>query len=168
MWRVWILANQGSSPESACSSFFLEVGHLSMIEYLYVVLLSVLFSSLLPHGLWAARFFCLWNFPGKNTGVGCHFLLQGSSWPRDWTHISCISYQLCHMGSPEHLHGWCYITQSPAPTENKLIACSPRIQENKNTLIQYDYAQLFKRTWDFIFFFLTFYSTFFFLFFFFF
>ena len=23
--------------------------------------------------------------------VGCHFLLQGSSRPRDWTHISCIS-----------------------------------------------------------------------------
>ena len=20
---------------------------------------------------------CLWDFPGKNTGVGCHFLLQG-------------------------------------------------------------------------------------------
>ena len=20
---------------------------------------------------------CTWNFPGKNTGVGCHFLLQG-------------------------------------------------------------------------------------------
>ena len=25
----------------------------------------------------AARLFCLWNFPGKNTGVGCHVLLQG-------------------------------------------------------------------------------------------
>ena len=23
-----------------------------------------------------ARFLCPWNFPGKNTGVGCHFLLQ--------------------------------------------------------------------------------------------
>ena len=23
------------------------------------------------------RFLCLWNFPGKSTGVGCHFLLQG-------------------------------------------------------------------------------------------
>ena len=23
-----------------------------------------------------ARLLCLWNFPGKNTGVGCHFLLQ--------------------------------------------------------------------------------------------
>ena len=29
--------------------------------------------------------------PGKDTGVGCHFLLRGSSWPRDWTHISCVS-----------------------------------------------------------------------------
>ena len=23
------------------------------------------------------RFLCLWNFPGKNNGVGCHSLLQG-------------------------------------------------------------------------------------------
>ena len=28
--------------------------------------------------------------PGKNTGAGCHFLLQGSSPPRDWTYVSCI------------------------------------------------------------------------------
>ena len=24
-----------------------------------------------------ARLLCLWDFPGKDTGVGCHFLLQG-------------------------------------------------------------------------------------------
>ena len=24
-----------------------------------------------------ARLLCPWNFPGKNTGVGCHALLQG-------------------------------------------------------------------------------------------
>ena len=29
------------------------------------------------HGLWPTRLFCLWNFPGKNPGVGCHFHLQG-------------------------------------------------------------------------------------------
>ena len=23
------------------------------------------------------RLLCLWDFPGKNAGVGCHFLLQG-------------------------------------------------------------------------------------------
>ena len=25
----------------------------------------------------AIRFLCPWNSPGKNIGVGCHFLLQG-------------------------------------------------------------------------------------------
>ena len=34
-------------------------------------------DSLPPHGLQSARLLCSWNFPGKNTGVGCHFLLQG-------------------------------------------------------------------------------------------
>ena len=29
------------------------------------------------YGLLATRLLCLWNFPGKNTGVGCHFLFQG-------------------------------------------------------------------------------------------
>ena len=34
--------------------------------------------------------------PGKNTGVGCHSLLQGSSQPRDWTCISCIDRQILY------------------------------------------------------------------------
>ena len=34
-------------------------------------------SSLQPHGLQPSRLLCLWNTPGKKTGVGCHFLLQG-------------------------------------------------------------------------------------------
>ena len=31
-----------------------------------------------PHGLWPTRLLCPWNFPGQNTGMGCHFLLQGT------------------------------------------------------------------------------------------
>ena len=34
-------------------------------------------DSLGPHGLQATSLLCSWNSPGKNTGVGCHFLLQG-------------------------------------------------------------------------------------------
>ena len=30
-----------------------------------------------PMGLWPTRLPRLWDFPGKNTGAGCHFLLQG-------------------------------------------------------------------------------------------
>ena len=32
--------------------------------------------SLWPHGLWLTRLLRPWDFPGKNTGVGCYFLLQ--------------------------------------------------------------------------------------------
>ena len=38
---------------------------------------SVLSDSLPPHGLQPTRLFCPWDSPGKNTGVDCHFLLQG-------------------------------------------------------------------------------------------
>ena len=31
------------------------------------------------------------RLPGKNTGMGCHFLLQGIFPTRDWTQVSCIS-----------------------------------------------------------------------------
>ena len=30
-----------------------------------------------PYGMQHARFLCLWDSPGKYTGVGCHALLQG-------------------------------------------------------------------------------------------
>ena len=38
---------------------------------------SIMSDSLQPCGLYPTRFFCPWNFPGKNTGVSCHFFLQG-------------------------------------------------------------------------------------------
>ena len=38
---------------------------------------SVVSNSLQPYGLQPTRLHCPWDFPGKNTGVDCHFLLQG-------------------------------------------------------------------------------------------
>ena len=34
-------------------------------------------DSVRPHGLQPTRLLHPWDSPGKNTGVGCHFLLQG-------------------------------------------------------------------------------------------
>ena len=34
-------------------------------------------NSLQPRGLQPARLLCPWDSPDQNTGVGCHFLLQG-------------------------------------------------------------------------------------------
>ena len=41
-----------------------------------VVVCSVVADSLQTHGLQPTRLFCSWDFPGKYTEVGCHFLLQ--------------------------------------------------------------------------------------------
>ena len=37
---------------------------------------SVMFDSVRPCGWSPARLLCPWDSSGKNTGVGCHFLLQ--------------------------------------------------------------------------------------------
>ena len=38
---------------------------------------SVASNYLQPYGLQFIRLLCPWNSPSKNTGVDCHFLLQG-------------------------------------------------------------------------------------------
>ena len=42
-----------------------------------MLICSVASDSLRPYGLQPARLPCPWDFSGKTTGVGCHFLLQG-------------------------------------------------------------------------------------------
>ena len=37
-----------------------------------------------PHGLKPTRLLCPWDFPGKNTGGGCHSLLQGIFPTQGW------------------------------------------------------------------------------------
>ena len=44
----------------------------------HCAVLSCLVVSLQPHGLQSARLLCPWDSPGKDTGVGCHALLQGT------------------------------------------------------------------------------------------
>ena len=57
-----LLCYQNSSP------FF---GENESVSY------SVVPNSLQPHGLQPTRLLCPWDFPGEDTGVVCHFLLQG-------------------------------------------------------------------------------------------
>ena len=68
---------------------------------------SVMSDSLKPCGLQPARLLCPWNFPGENTGVGCHFLLQGIFLTQGLNpHLLCllhcrwILYWMSHRGSP--------------------------------------------------------------------
>ena len=59
-----------------------------------------------PHGQQPARLLCPWDFPGKNTVVGCHTLLQGIFLTQGSNlHLLCLlhwqagSTLLSHQGS---------------------------------------------------------------------
>ena len=62
-----------------------------------------------------ARLFCPYDSPGKNTGVGCHDLLQGSLRPRGGTHVSYVaSLQSLETSSGLIDSTFAYITQDRA------------------------------------------------------
>ena len=61
----WNPSTNNTFPSTTCPPLVAVVQSLSC-----VLLLG-------PHGLQPSRLLCPWDFPGKNTGVGCHFLLQG-------------------------------------------------------------------------------------------
>ena len=66
-----------NSSSLAFCKFICFINHTASLTYIDSSVLSHLVVSdfLQPHGLYPTRFLCPWNSPGKNTGVGCHFLL---------------------------------------------------------------------------------------------
>ena len=61
-WQDILLAHGQVISHGIC--FFVCLSHSGVLD------------SLQPHGLYLARVLCPWDFPGTNTDVGCHFLLQ--------------------------------------------------------------------------------------------
>ena len=67
-WFPWQCLSNNLSPE-----FSLQTTSVS------THVCSTTFNSLQLHGWQPTRLLCPWDFPGKKTGVGCHFLPQGHS-----------------------------------------------------------------------------------------
>ena len=61
-------------------------------------------DSLRPHELQPTRLLHPWDFPGQNTGVSCHFLLQEIFLTQGLNpgllHCRQTLYRLSHQGSP--------------------------------------------------------------------
>ena len=93
---------------------------------------SVTCDPLQTHGLQPTRLFCSWNFPSKNTGVGCHFLLQGIFLTQESNpsllhllHCRLILYQLSHKGSPRILEWVVHLfsSRSSQPRNWTRVSC---------------------------------------------
>jgi len=77
--QSWTRLKQLSSSSSPSEEALLTFSYFQKMPSLSLLYCLVAEScpTLRPHGLWSARLLCPWDFPGKNTRVGSHFLLQG-------------------------------------------------------------------------------------------
>ena len=69
-----------------------------MCVLVWVLSRSVMSDSWQSHGLWPFRPLCPWNFPWKNTGVGCHFFFQGMFPTQGSNPCLLHSLPLIHLG----------------------------------------------------------------------
>ena len=81
----------------------------NMVNWLCEWSHSVMSHSLWPHGLLPTSLFHPWDFLGKNTRVGCHFLLQ-EIFPTQGLnlglpHCRQTLYHLSHQGSLKCIQG---------------------------------------------------------------
>ena len=83
---------------------------------------SAMSNSLQPHGLWPTRLLSPWDFPGKNIGVGWHFLLQGI-FPTQGLNL----HFLCLLCWRQILHHWA-IKEAPSHSIYPRKALGPQDQ----------------------------------------
>ena len=98
--------SDGQGGLACCDSWGLNQTRLSdWTELNYIkscLVVQLCPTPLQPHGLQPAMLLCPWDFPGKNTGVGCHFLLQGI-FPTQGLNLRLLHWQadslpLSHLG----------------------------------------------------------------------
>ena len=90
---------------------------------------------LLPPGLQPARLLCPWDSPGKNTGVRCHFLLQGIFPTQESNpgllHCRQVLYQLSYEGqSPQMVFIMLSAKFSISPRVSRLYSPNDRNTAN--------------------------------------
>ena len=91
----------------------------------HTCLCSVVLESLRSHRLKLTRLLCPWSFPGKDTGVGCHFLLQGI-FPTQGSklHLLCLLHWQADSLPLNHLENlYCYQTIKKSLSHYSMKLC---------------------------------------------
>ena len=98
---------------------------------------SVVPNSSQPHGLQSTRLLCPWDSPSKDTGVGCHFLLQGilptQGLNPGFSPCRRILYCLSYQGSPRMLE-WIALMWQERRVRS-LVRMSPHCSTGLNKIL---------------------------------
>ena len=110
----YIIQNSATMPSKYFyqGNHFCFNSHSASLMCVCVLGHAVVSDSLRLRGLWPLKLLRPWNSPGKNTGVGYHFLLQGI-FPTQESKSGLqdcrqILYHLRHLGSP-NIFNICYL-----------------------------------------------------------
>ena len=100
--RIWMFSKLSGSLEAWKSSYLREAGAglkkiISVCVLSHIWLLATLWTVAHQTPLFM-------EFPGKNTGVGCHLLLQGIFLTQGSNHISCIGGQIVYNWATRETH----------------------------------------------------------------
>ena len=109
------------------SHYVMSSGTSHRIFCCYCWLVAQLCLTLLqPHGLQPTRLFCPCDFPGKNTGVGCYFLLQEIFLPQELNlhllHWQADSLPLSHVRGAKFHH----LLSPPVPFHQNALPLQTR------------------------------------------
>ena len=151
--KDWLGLEKGwiSMDSFHCLKVIQRGAHRHFIEFLFIVCLllyrsSVMSESWWPHGLNPTRLLCAWDFPGKNIGVGCHFLLQGILLSQGSNlHLWCLlhwradSLPLSHQGSLFIVIAPKYINKSTLCHLFKLFKSQSCHVDSKNDIPNFTY-----------------------------
>ena len=103
-WTIMWSNNSTSGYISKRNEIIVSKRHLYSSVCAWVLSCLGMSDSLQPHGLQPTSLLCPWAYPGKNSGVGCHFFHQGILLIQELTpHLlqwQADSLSLCWLGSP--------------------------------------------------------------------
>ena len=94
---------KGSQPRSPTRGLDLQVTELCIHQFTPALCMHAQSLQLCPtfcHPMEPTRLLCPWDSPGKNTGVGCHSLLQGNL---GLQHCRWVLYHLSHQVGAQDL-----------------------------------------------------------------
>ena len=75
-WVVYPFSSGSSWPRNQTGSTALQMDSLPT----EICGKPVVSNSVQPYELQPARLLCPWDYPGKDTGMGCHFLFHQNKW----------------------------------------------------------------------------------------
>ena len=128
--NVYYTASNHNYASTFCVGLHISFWNFKVLAVSKPDLSRLCVCAVMPNTMQPARLLCLWDFPGKDTGVSSHSLLQRVFPPQGWNpRLFCllfgrrVLYHLCHLGGHS---APCYVEMGSVSSRKASLACEVR------------------------------------------